>query len=237
MTTKVEPTPAATTGRVLLNSVPTSARVWIDGREIGTTPLTVDTVTPGDHQIRLERTDYEPLALNIEVVGGQTANVGVLHLVPIPKAPEPAPVVPNEPANVASKRAVEAGLTDAAAEEVIVRLLNATEQRDVDGIIACYSNPVDYFDEGMLTPAKLHKSLRSYVQSWPGYDIQLLSSNVAATNDPDEKIVTAKYRFVARSGSKISSGVASDTMTVRRYADGVFVRQTRQTVTDREKNF
>lgn len=236
-TTKADPTPAAVNGRVLINSVPTGARVWLDNRELGTTPLTADAIASGDHQVRLERADYEPLALNIEVIGGQTANIGVLHLVPVPKPPEPAPVISNEPANVASKRAVETGLSDTAAEEVAVRLLNATEQRDVDGIIACYSNPVDYFDEGVLQPSKLQKSLRSYLQSWPAYDIQILSSNVAPTNDPEEKTVTAKYRFVARSGSKISSGVATDTMTVRRYSDGVFVRKTRQVVTNREKNF
>jgi hypothetical protein len=241
-TTTVEPTPAATTGRVLVNSVPTSARVWLDGREIGTTPLTMDTVASGDHQVRLERPEYEPLTLNIEVVSGQTANVGVLHLVPLPKPPEPAPVVPNQvapnqPANIPSKRIEEVGLTDAAAEKAMVRLLEATEQRDLDGIVACYSNPVDYFDEGTMTPTKLAKSLRSYVQLWPVFDIQLLSANVSPTNDPDEKVVTAKYRFVARSGSKTASGVATDTMTVRRYTDGVYIRHIRQTVTDRQKNF
>lgn len=233
----VEPTPAATTGRVMVNSVPTNARVWLDGREIGTTPLTMDTVASGDHQIRLERPEYEPLALNVEVVGKQTANVGVLHLVPLPKAPEPAPVVPNQPANIPTKQPEEIGLTSAAAEEVMVRLLEATEQRDVNGIMACYSYPVDYFDEGVMTQTKLAKSLRSYVQLWPAFDIQLLSANVAPTNDPDEKVVSAKYRFVARSGSKTASGIATDTMTVRRFADGVFVRHIRQTVTDRQKNF
>jgi serine/threonine protein kinase len=229
----------ATTGRVLVNSVPTNARVWLDAREIGTTPLTVHSIASGDHQIRVERTDYEPLALNIEVIGGQTANVGVLHLIPLPKPPEPAAVTPNEPANVsaAPKNAVETGLTDAAAEEAMVRLLDATEKRDVDGIIACYSNPIDYFDEGVLTPSKLQKSLRNYVQLWPTYDIELLNSTIAATNDPDEKIVTAKHRFVARSGGRVASGIATDTMTVRRYADGVFIRRIRQTVTDRQKNF
>jgi serine/threonine protein kinase len=237
-TPKVDPKPEATTGRIMLNSVPT-ARVWLDGREIGTTPLTMDTVATGDHQVRLEHTDYEPLALNIEIVGGQTANVGVLHMVPVPKAPEPAPVVANEPANTnaPSKQPVETGLTNAAAEEAMVRLLAATEKRDIDGISSCYSIPVDYFDEGVLTQSKLQKSLRTYVQTWPAFDIQLLNANVAATNDPDEKIVSAKYRFVARNGSKIASGVASDIMTVRRYADGVYIRRIRQTVADRQKNF
>jgi serine/threonine protein kinase len=237
-TTQGDPKPAATTGRILLNSIPT-ARVWLDGREIGTTPLTVDKVATGDHQVRLEHADYEPLALNIEVVGGQTANFGVLHMVPVPKAPETAPVIANEPANTSapSKQPVETGLTNAAAEEAMVHLLEATEKRDVDGIISCYSNPVDYFDEGVLTPSKLQKSLRSYVQSWPEYDIQLLDKNVAATDDPDEKTVSARYRYVARNGGKTASGVASDTMTVRRYPDGVFIRRIRQTVTDRQKNF
>jgi len=236
----VEPTPAAATaGRVIVNSVPTSARVWLDGQEIGTTPLIKDTVASGDHQIRLERSEYEPLALNVEVVSGQTANVGVLHLVPLPKAPEPAPVpvVPNQPANIPTKRVEEIGLTDAAAENVMVRLLEATEQRDVNGIIACYATPVDYFDEGVMTQAKLAKSLRTYVQMWPAFDIQLLSAHASPTNDPDEKVVSAKYRFVARNGSKTASGIATDTMTVRRYSDGVFVRHIRQTVTDRQKNF
>lgn len=237
------PTPVTGTGRVMLNSIPTGARIWLDGNEIGTTPITADKVAAGDHQVRLERTDYEPLVLNIEVVDGHTANVGVLHLVPIPKAPEtaPPPVVPNQPANVSadapSKVIAETGLTDAAAKEAMVRLLDATEKRDVDGIIACYSNPVDYFDEGMLTPSKLQKSLRTYVQLWPTYDIQTLGSEVGPTNDPEEKIVTAKYRFVARNGKKVASGIATDTMTVRRYGDGVYIRRTRQVVTDRQKNF
>jgi serine/threonine protein kinase len=238
---EVVPTPVPSTeGRLIVNTLPSGARVWLDSRESGTTPLTMKNVAAGNHRIHFERDGYEPLDLEVEVMGGQSTDPGVLHLVPLPKK-EPVPVVPKAPiaetnpsANVPAE---QIGLSDAAASEVMVRLLAATENRDLGGMMSCYTNPVDYFDEGNLSSIKLTRSLRTYNEAWPFFDIQLLDSTIAPTADPDEKIVTANYRFLAKSGTKVSSGVAHDVMTIRRYTDGNFVRRIRQTVTERKKNF
>jgi len=49
----------ATTGVLEVRSEPSKARVTIDGRERGSTPLTLRDVAPGDHQVVLERAGWK----------------------------------------------------------------------------------------------------------------------------------------------------------------------------------
>jgi hypothetical protein len=232
--------PAVLTGRILVNSIPSGARVFLDGRDVGSSPVTLGDVEAGDHRLRLEKADYEPLDLAVHVEAGSTVDRGALALVALPRpAPPPVevppvvtPQVPPRPPPV-----VESGLTESAAREVAARYISFTQQRNVAGLLECYSDPVDYHDEGALGRTKLRASINSYFRDWPYFDIDVISSDVDATSDPDVKVVKVSYRFLAKSGSKISSGVAHDTLTMRRAGDEALIVRFRQTVTDRRKNF
>jgi hypothetical protein len=75
------PVPAApaTTGRytggLTVESRPTGARVLIDNRMVGTTPVTLPSVAAGNHAIRLEREGYRRWASQVRVVSGEASRV------------------------------------------------------------------------------------------------------------------------------------------------------------------
>jgi serine/threonine-protein kinase len=81
------PTPAAaavapasaTTGRyqggLNVDSRPTGAKVFLDGRLVGTTPLTMEAVRAGEHAIRLERDGYRHWSSSVRVVAAESNRV------------------------------------------------------------------------------------------------------------------------------------------------------------------
>ena len=67
--------PAALAGSVFIDSRPQKARVLIDGRVIGTTPLRVPDLSAGSHAVRLELVGYRPFATTVGVKAGEEARV------------------------------------------------------------------------------------------------------------------------------------------------------------------
>lgn len=63
------------TGSLSIDSRPRGARVLLDGRLIGTTPLVLSGVRAGPHVIRLERDGYTRWSSTVRVAGGQRAHV------------------------------------------------------------------------------------------------------------------------------------------------------------------
>ena len=71
--------PAGTTGqlvgRLSVDSRPPGARVFLDNKQIGVTPLAVPTVRAGEHAIRLEREGYRHWTSSVRVVAGEQNRV------------------------------------------------------------------------------------------------------------------------------------------------------------------
>ena len=66
---------AAATGDIFVDSRPQGARVLIDGKEVGVTPLRMPDQAVGAHTIRLELADHLVWTSTAHVVGGATARV------------------------------------------------------------------------------------------------------------------------------------------------------------------
>jgi hypothetical protein len=64
-----------TTGRLLVESRPSGASVFLDGRLVGTTRLTIPEVGPGVHQVRLELPGHVTWTTSTTVVAGQQIRV------------------------------------------------------------------------------------------------------------------------------------------------------------------
>ncbi len=62
-------------GRLSVDSRPAGARVFLDGRLIGTTPLSVASVRAGEHAIRLERDGYRLWSSSIRIVAAEQNRV------------------------------------------------------------------------------------------------------------------------------------------------------------------
>ncbi len=65
------PNQAATTGALNLSTTPDGAKVVIDGKEYGTTPLTVE-LPAGSHDLEVEKPGYHLLEATLEVVSNET---------------------------------------------------------------------------------------------------------------------------------------------------------------------
>ena len=72
--------PAATsertaTGTLIVESRPAGAAVSINGRASGVTPLTLPSLPPGSHRVRIERAGYQPWTTTVHLTAGERARV------------------------------------------------------------------------------------------------------------------------------------------------------------------
>lgn len=66
---------AQASGSLTVDSRPTGARVFVDGKPVGVTPLQVDAVQAGAHAVRLERDGYRTWSRSVRVPGGGASRV------------------------------------------------------------------------------------------------------------------------------------------------------------------
>ncbi len=73
------PVPAGTSGefvgRLSVDSRPVGARVFLDNKPIGVTPLAVPSIRAGEHAIRIERDGYRHWTSTVRIVSGEQNKV------------------------------------------------------------------------------------------------------------------------------------------------------------------
>ena len=62
-------------GEFVVQSRPTGAKVFLDDKLVGTTPMAPATASVGEHALRLEREGYRRWTSSIRVVSGQRTRV------------------------------------------------------------------------------------------------------------------------------------------------------------------
>jgi serine/threonine protein kinase len=67
--------PERVSGSLMIDSRPAGARVFVDGKLVGTTPLLLDPVGAGDHGVRLELDGHSPWTTTTRVTGGERVRV------------------------------------------------------------------------------------------------------------------------------------------------------------------
>jgi hypothetical protein len=68
-------TVGASVGALTVDSRPDGARVFLDGKLVGTTPLSLPQIAEGEHAVRLERDGYRRWSSSVRVAGGQRQRV------------------------------------------------------------------------------------------------------------------------------------------------------------------
>jgi hypothetical protein len=63
------------TGTIFVDSRPRGARIFVDNKPVGTTPLSLPEVPVGTHVVRLELADHRAWSVSTRVTSGQTARV------------------------------------------------------------------------------------------------------------------------------------------------------------------
>ncbi len=90
-------------GRIVVNTIPNQAKVFLDGIPRGTTPLVLEDIAPGNRQLRIELEGYEEKILVIPVSRGAQGSSQVIHLVPVEATTSteisPAPTPASSPAS------------------------------------------------------------------------------------------------------------------------------------------
>jgi hypothetical protein len=69
------PAPLSTTGALVIDSRPPGATVFVDGRRVGTTPMSLPDLSPGTHRIRLEMAGFSPWVTTANVQAGARMRV------------------------------------------------------------------------------------------------------------------------------------------------------------------
>ena len=69
------PKAVAETGTLVIQSRPDGATVLVDGRQVGTTPMSLGDVRAGSHAVRLERDGYQTWTSAVTVAGGEQNRV------------------------------------------------------------------------------------------------------------------------------------------------------------------
>lgn len=67
--------PERTGGSLMVDSRPSGARVFVDGKLVGTTPLLLDAVSAGEHAVRLELGGFSGWSTTARVGGGERVRV------------------------------------------------------------------------------------------------------------------------------------------------------------------
>ena len=75
-TAAVAPAPPAA-GSLTVLSTPGGATVLLDGMAVGTTPLSLDSVSPGAHELRLEHALFLPLSRSVTVAPGRDQSISL----------------------------------------------------------------------------------------------------------------------------------------------------------------
>src|SRR5262249_22034304 len=83
--------PTPVNGRLLVRSTPERARVRLDGRDVGETPVTLRDLAGGTHQIRVARDGYLPVDRRVTITASNAAQSVSVELSRLrPSAPERA---------------------------------------------------------------------------------------------------------------------------------------------------
>lgn len=82
-------------GKLILDTEPSGADIYIDGKLMGVTPSTVDSVCSGKHSYRLILDQYQEYSSEVDLIPGQVLQVNTV-LVPLaePTQESPLPAIP-----------------------------------------------------------------------------------------------------------------------------------------------
>jgi len=241
------PTPSPTavkpeTGRLVVNTIPSDASVYLDGNDRGKTPLIIEEVTPGIHHLSIEAAGYIASSLIADVKPGGTSDFGTLHLIAL-NAPSPTPtatstaepkfyVPPSIPSPTAETRDLQGEI-----ERFVYEHLRKSVNGDISGMLADYADRVDYYDNGYVDRSFIMRDRQTYANGWPS--LKIMPSGGIRFNDTSNLtriMVSFDYRFDARNNKGIHSlGDAANTWVIDASYGGLKIVAEKQNVTNRKR--
>ena len=231
----------ADTGRLVVNTVPADALVYLDGSDRGKTPLVIEGVTPGIHHVSVEATGYVASSLIADVKEGGSFDFGTIHLMamaapsPVPTAPAklyPSPSNPLLPSPSVPTRDLRAEI-----DKFVYEHLRKSVNGDISGMLADYADHVFYYDNGYVDQAFIAKDRQTFSAAWPTMKIvPIREVRISESPNSDRLTISFDYRFDARNSKGIHSlGDAGNTWVLDTSYGGLKILSEKQNVTNRKR--
>ena len=236
------PSPAKPeTGRVVVNTIPANASVYLDGGDRGRTPLVIDGVAPGIHHVSIEASGYVASSLIADVKEGGTFDFGMIHLAAM-AAPSPSPTSTSvakfsTPPSVVPAPSVPTRDLRVEIEKFVYEHLRKSMNADISGMLVEYADRVDYYDNGYVDRAFIAKDRQTFATGWPTLRISALNIvQVSDTANSGRVTIWFNYHFDALNSKAIHSlGDASNAWVLDTSDGGLKIVSEKQNVTNRKR--
>jgi hypothetical protein len=227
-------------GRIVVNTIPASASVYLDGTDRGRSPVILQDIAPGTHHLSVEADGFEATKLIAEVKAGATVDFGTMHLRAKP-APPPTnvyvppvtqPVVP-PPAPTAPQRDLQGEIN-----RFVTSHLQKTVDANINGLVADYADRVDYYDYGYVDRSFIVKDRQTYTAGWPYLRLSPHGSvGLRATGATGQIEASFSYRFEARNSKGITStGDTTNVWVIDTTFSDLKIVSEKQTVSNRKRS-
>jgi hypothetical protein len=229
--------PKAETGRLVVNTVPADASVYLDGSDHGKTPLVIDGVTPGAHHVSIEASGYLVSSLIADVKGGGSFDFGTIHLVAIAASPSPSPTSTAVASYFTPPPSAPTRDLRAEIEKFVYEHLRKSVNADISGMLADYADHVEYFENGYVDHSFIAKDRQTYAAGWPM--VKIVPIGIIRINDSENSsrvTISFDYRFDARNSKGIHSlGDAANIWILDTSYGTLKIVSEKQTVTNRKR--
>ena len=231
------PTPTqAKTGRLVVNTIPANASVYLDGSDRGRTPLVIEDITPGIHQVSIEASGYVTSSLIADVKGDGSSDFGTIHLVAIAPASTTPPKLDSPPPFPSPPSGPTRDLRSEI-ERFVYEHLRKSVNADISGMVADYADRVDYYENGIVDRSFIARDRQTYAAGWPW--VKIFPLGAVRINDPansDRVTISFDYRFDARNGKGIHSlGDAANIWVLDTSFGTLKIVSEKQNVTNRKR--
>jgi hypothetical protein len=231
------------TGRLVVNTVPANASVYLDGTARGKTPLIIDEITAGIHHVSVEATGYISSSLIADVKGGGTFDFGTIHLMAV-AAPSPTPGTTPAPTTTAqfnsspvASATVPARNLRSEVERFVYDHLRKSVNADISGMLADYADRVDYYENGYVDRGFIMRDRQTFAAGWPVLKINPTSYlRIDESAGGNQVTVAFNYHFDARNNKGIHSlGDTTNIWVLDTSSGGLKIVSEKQNVTNRKR--
>lgn len=201
-------------GRIIVNTVPSNASVYLDGVSGGRTPIILQNISEGVHRIRLEAVGYDDTALVAEVKPGAASDLGTVHLPPKQPPPVAAPppdqtapttlVTPPPLGSPGDNNAIPTSFSD-----FFGRVWGHQRTNDPSEWASDFANQVAYCykDNGFASRSWVQQDRAKLIDRYPARDYELVGN--PSFNPSSDLEIKAEYTYQYNYyGKKRSSGQA-----------------------------